>query len=320
MPWGPSFLTFAKICFLPLDLQAAYEIPVLTLEHCAVKHKTHRVNSLQVRCLNQLRNNLKDRIKLTYKALKKPSKWLPLLCPLVGGGFLWSISSVLDGVGLGCLLLPGVWLLSGFLFAAFLLAQFHCRLLVFWTLFALLAHRFTFSCGNWPLCGVWCLKQFQTMVIFRGKCKHFGRRSINIFRNERPPGREKSCCPTGFRLQISWLTPAALTQGSTPRELTVTYMSKDCKIKPSLHRLIYTRLCSSCFRSQGTCMQRCTVTGMHSHCYSPSFCIPSCASTQKVLGKGLGEDGSKRRIKQKIKNVSTKRNAPSKIKNIGNST
>lgn len=220
MPWGPSFLTFAKICFLLLDLQAAYEIPVLTLEHCAVKHKSRRANSLRVRCLNQLRNNLKDRIKLTYKALKKPSKWLPLLCPLVGGGFLWSISSVLDGVGVGCLLLPGVWLISGFLFAAFLLAQLHCRLLVFWTLFALLAHRFTFSCGNWPLCGVWCLKQFQTMVIFRGKCKHFGRRSINIFRNERPPGREKSCCPTGFCLQISWLTPATLTQGSTPRELT----------------------------------------------------------------------------------------------------
>lgn len=67
-------------------------------------------------------------------------------------------------------------------------------------------------------------------------------------------------------------------------------------------------------------MQRCTVTGMYSHCYSPSFCIPGCASTQKVLGKGLGEDGSKRHIKHKIKNISTKRNAPSKIKNIGNST
>lgn len=139
---------------LPKNLLLFGLSPASCLWSCTPsEHKSPMVSSLQAGCLNQLKNDWKEKIKLTYKALKKPSKWLPLL-RLLEGGFLWSISSVLDGGGLGCLLLPGVWLLPGFLFAAFLLAQLHFRLLVFWTLFALLAHRFTFSWGNWSLCGV----------------------------------------------------------------------------------------------------------------------------------------------------------------------
>lgn len=70
------------------------------------------------------------------------------------------------------------------------------------------------------------------MVIFSGKSKHFGKRSVSMFKHERPPGREKSCYPTGVHFQSSRVTPAASTHGSKNSQ-ELTDLSKDGNMGPS---------------------------------------------------------------------------------------